>query len=154
MEHMTMPRAKLTLILCLVNATVILGAGVIVWRATHHAPPSTPKTTTFRAGQIPSSGKKLIHLDGGSTGAQTELFTAPTKWDVYWDFLCDEAVSPGYLTVTVLNADGTPNAELKPIQPTGISGFGDQPYTMPASSAVKLKVESNCSWHLTAHSPA
>ena len=128
----------------------LMGGG-LAWPISHHHKSSPLPQTTYRAGQIPLGGTKLTYLSGASA-AQSAVFSAPLAWDVYWDFLCDEAASPGYFNVTVFTRDGVERTQLHPIVAKGISGFGDQPYVMAQREPVWLQVDSNCSWHVTAQS--
>ena len=132
----------------MVGASVaLLGGGLLWWT---NRSPSLPQTT-YRAGQIPVGGKTLTYLAGPSS-AQSDAFIAPPSWDIYWDFLCNESAAPGYFSVTVFDKDGTKSTQARPITAKGISGFGDQKYTMSHSETFTLRVESNCNWHLTAQS--
>lgn len=143
---------KWTIIYIIIAVTLLALVAMGLTQRTKLTPsaPSLPQTT-YRAGQIPAAGKKLLYLTGHSS-AQSQAFIAPLAWDVYWDFLCDESASPGYFNVTILDENGSASLQARPIAAQGISGFGDQKYTMAHSETVTLRVASNCHWHLTAKS--
>jgi len=144
------PQRRIVYIIIAVTLSALVAMGLTQRTKLTSPAPSLPQTT-YRAGQIPAGGKKLLYLTGPSS-AQSQAFLAPLAWDVYWDFLCNETASPGYFNVTILDENGSESTQARPITAQGISGFGDQKYTMAHSETVTLRVASNCHWHLTAKS--
>jgi len=126
MKHVESPVPKRRIVYIIIAVTILT---LVAWGLTQRTKltppaPSLPQTT-YRAGQIPAGGKKLLYLTGSSS-AQSQAFLAPLAWDVYWDFLCNETASPGYFNVTILDENGSASPQARPIAAQGISGFGDQ----------------------------
>jgi|GEM_PF-1783162 len=143
-------KKKFVYVIIVVVSIVLVGWG-LQWRPNYNQRPPILPQTTYRAGQIPAMGKRLTYL-AGTRAAQSQAFNAPLSWEVYWDFLCNESSDPGYFSVLVFDKDGAQSPQVQPITAKGISGFGDQKYTMSYGELVTLQVDSNCSWQLTAKS--
>jgi hypothetical protein len=142
------PKKSQRVVTVAVGVLLLSSAGIIFLAPRHSSlPRPVVSSTTYSKDSLPAHGRTLLRLDG-TGNARSESFKAPAKWDLYWNFQCDEQ-PVGSFRITAATPALLSQANLKAVSARGISGFGDQPYASPGNFRLLIQTDAGCEWHVT-----